>query len=134
MTTNKSKVTRHKKRHICMESVQLHILYNPWNSSGQNTGLGNCSLFQGIFPTQGSNPGLLHCKGILYQLSYQGRHIYIYIWLTVRRKSQSTEIDPELTELLEWVGNDFKMNIVTVFYTFKLDIENINMCKTNTIL
>ena len=132
MTTNKSKVTRHKKRHICMESVQLHILYNPWNSSGQNTGLGNCSLSQGIFPTQGSNPGLLHCKGILYQLSYQGRHIYI--WLTVRRKSQSTEIDPELTELLEWVGNDFKMNIVTVFYTFKLDIENINMCKTNTIL
>ena len=63
-----------------MESVQLHILYNPWNSPGQNTGLGNCSLFQGIFPTQGSNPGLLHCKGILYQLSYQGRHIYIYIY------------------------------------------------------
>ena len=37
--------------------------------------------------------------------------------------------DPELTELLEWVGNDFKDNIVTLFYTFKLDIENINMCK-----
>ena len=105
MTTNKSKVTRHKKRHIYMESLQLYILYNPWNSPVQNTGVGSCSLFQGIFRTQGSNPGLLHCKGILYQLSYQGRHIYIYIYiymqLTIRRKSQSTEIDPELTELLK---------------------------------
>ena len=32
----------------------------PWNSPGQNTGAGSLSLFQGIFPTQGSNPGLLH--------------------------------------------------------------------------
>ena len=30
--------------------------------------VGSCSLLQGIFPTQGSNPGLLHCKLILYQL------------------------------------------------------------------
>ena len=33
---------------------------------GQNTGVGSLSLLQGIFPTQGSNPGLPHCKGILY--------------------------------------------------------------------
>jgi len=31
---------------------------------------GSCSLLQGVFPTQGSNPGLLHCRQILYQLSY----------------------------------------------------------------
>ena len=42
-----------------------------WNSPGQNTGVGNCSPLQGMFPTQGSNPGLLHCKQILYQLSHQ---------------------------------------------------------------
>ena len=48
------------------------FLYSPWNSPGQNTGVGSCSLLQGIFPTQGSNPGLLHCWCILYQLSYQG--------------------------------------------------------------
>ena len=44
---------------------------SPWNSPGQNTGMGSLSLLQGIFPTQGSNPGLPHCRRILYQLSHQ---------------------------------------------------------------
>ena len=44
----------------------------PWNSPGQNTGVGSLSLLQGIFPTQGSNPGLPHCRQILYQLSHKG--------------------------------------------------------------
>ena len=43
----------------------------PWNSPGQNTGVGSLSLLQGIFPTQGLNPGLLHCGWILYQLSHK---------------------------------------------------------------
>ena len=43
-----------------------------WNSPGQNTGMGSLSLLQGIFPTQESNLGVLHCRQILYQLSYQG--------------------------------------------------------------
>ena len=47
-------------------------LYNPWNSPGQNTRVGSLSLLQEIFPTQGSNPGLLHCRQILYQLSHKG--------------------------------------------------------------
>ena len=41
---------------------------SPWNSPGKNTGAGCHSLFQGIFPTQGSNPGFLHCRQILYCL------------------------------------------------------------------
>ena len=40
--------------------------------SGRNTGVGSVSLLQGIFPTQGSNPGLLYCRQILYQLNHQG--------------------------------------------------------------
>ena len=40
--------------------------------SGQNPGVGSLSLLQGTFPTQGLNPGLPHCRGILYQLSHQG--------------------------------------------------------------
>ena len=44
----------------------------PWNSPGQNTGVGSLSLLWVIFPTQRSNPGLPHCTRILYQLSYQG--------------------------------------------------------------
>ena len=52
--------------------LATHELYSPWNSPGQNTGVGSLSLLQGIFPTQGSNPGLPHCKWILYQLNHEG--------------------------------------------------------------
>ena len=51
-------------------------LYSPWNSPGQNTGVGCLSLLQGIFPTQGSNPSLLHCRQILYQLSHKGSPLH----------------------------------------------------------
>ena len=57
---------------VVSDSLQPHGLYSPWNSPGQNTGVGSLSLFQGIFPTQGSNPGLLHFRRILYQLSHKG--------------------------------------------------------------
>ena len=56
-------------------SDSLHPMdytYGPWFSPGQNTGVVRLSLLQGIFPTQGSNPGLPHCKDILYQLSHIG--------------------------------------------------------------
>ena len=48
-------------------------LYSPWNSLGQITGVGSLFLLQGISPTQGSNPGLLHCRQRLYQLNHKGR-------------------------------------------------------------
>ena len=97
------------------DSLRPHRLYSPWNSPGQNTGVGRLSflqgnlpnpgikprsptlqadslpaepqgkpkntgvgspsLLQGIFPTQESNRGLLHCRRILYLLSYQGSPI-----------------------------------------------------------
>ena len=44
----------------------------PWNSPGQNTGVGSRSFLQVIFPTQGSNPSLLRCGWILYQRSQHG--------------------------------------------------------------
>jgi len=50
----------------------MDSIVSPWNSPGQNTGVGSLSLLQGIFPTQGSNPGLPHCRWILYQLSHKG--------------------------------------------------------------
>ena len=52
-------------------SLWPHGLYSPWNSPGQNTGVGSHSPLQGISPTKGSNPGLLHCRRILYQLSHK---------------------------------------------------------------
>ena len=51
------------------------LFVTPWtiqNSLGQNTGVGSLSLLQSIFPTQGLNPGLLHCRWIRYQLSHKG--------------------------------------------------------------
>ena len=57
---------------VVSNSLQPHGLYSPWNSPGPNTGVLSLSLLQGIFPNQGSNPGLLHCRRILYQLSHQG--------------------------------------------------------------
>ena len=54
------------------EIAQLEDTYSPWNSLDENTGVGSLSLLQGIFPTQGSNPGVPHYRWILYQLSHQG--------------------------------------------------------------
>ena len=66
------KQTHESESHsVTSNSLQPHGLYSPWNSPGQNTGVGSLSLLQGIIPTQGSNPGLPHCRQIIYQLSYQ---------------------------------------------------------------
>ena len=70
---------------VMSNSLWPHGLYSPWNSPGQNTGVDSCSLLQGIYPTQESNWGLLHCRRILYQLSYQGSPsclIGLYMWLS----------------------------------------------------
>ena len=54
-----------------MEPVARRLLC-PWNSPGKNTGAGSYFLFQGIFPTQGLNPGLPHCRQILYYFELSG--------------------------------------------------------------
>ena len=55
---------------VVPDSLQPHGI-SPWSSPGWNTGVGSL-LLQRIFPTQGLNPGLLHCKQILYQLNHKG--------------------------------------------------------------
>ena len=54
------------------DSLWPHGLYSPQNSLGQNAEVGSLSLLHRIFPTQGSNPGLPHCRQIPYQLSHKG--------------------------------------------------------------
>ena len=56
----------------CVQLFATPWTVHPWNSPSQNTGVGSLSLLQGIFPTQGLNPGLLYCRQILYQLSHKG--------------------------------------------------------------
>ena len=61
-----------ESRSVVSDSLRPLVLYSPWDSPGQNTGVGSLSLLQGIFPTQGLNPGHLHCRWILYQLNHKG--------------------------------------------------------------
>ena len=56
---------------------RIRLFVTPWSIqsmefSRPEYGVGSLSLFQGIFPTQGANPGLLHCRRVLYQLSHKG--------------------------------------------------------------
>ena len=70
--TNWATREAHSESHsVVSNSLWLHSLCSPWNSPGQNAGVGSLSLLQGIFPTQGSNPDLPHCRWILYQLSHK---------------------------------------------------------------
>ena len=54
------------------ESHSVLSDYSPWDSPGQNTEICRLSLLWRIFPTQGWNPGLPHCRQILYHLSHRG--------------------------------------------------------------
>ena len=71
---------KERKKVMSLSSVQLFVtpwtvptrLLHPWNFPGKSTGVGCHFLLQGIFPTQGLNPGLLHWKQMLYRLSHQG--------------------------------------------------------------
>ena len=71
---------------VVSDSLRPHGPHSPWNFPGQNTGEGSLSLLQQIFLIQESNQGLLHCRWILYQLSYiHGIYIYmvylmVYTW------------------------------------------------------
>ena len=74
---------------LCLVTQSCPILYNPMDCSppgpsvledspGKNTGVGCHALLRAIFPTQELNPGLLHCRRILYLLSHQGSQAISY--------------------------------------------------------
>ena len=72
-----------ESRSVVSDSLWPHRLYSPWSSSGQNTGVGSLSLLQGIFPTQGSIPGLLHYRRIFFT-SWATREALLRENLTVK--------------------------------------------------
>ena len=74
---------------VVSNSLWPHELYSLWNSPGQNTGVDSLPLLQGIFQTQGSNPGLPHCSQIL-QLSHQGSP-RILVWVAYPFSSGSSQ-------------------------------------------
>ena len=87
----------HESSSVVSDSV-THGLYGLWNSLGQNTGVGSLSFLQGIFPTKGSNPGLLHCRQNLLPAEPQ-------------RKPKNTGVGS--LSLLQWI---FPILIYTVKY------------------
>ena len=87
-------------------------LYSPYNCPGQNTRVGSLSLLQGIFPTQGLNPGLLHCRWILYQLSHgEAQHVHVCMLNHFSRVPLCARQTPLpgtlLARILEWVATPF---------------------------
>ena len=72
-TTSRLPYSERESPSVVSTSLQPRVRYGPRNSPGQNTGVGRLSLPQGIIPTEGLNPGLSHCRQILYHLSQQER-------------------------------------------------------------
>ena len=69
---------------------------SPRNSLGQNTEVGSLSLLQGIFPTQELNQGLLYCRWILYQLSYQGSPTFKMVHIKKKKILKKKELQVKM--------------------------------------
>ena len=83
-------------------------LYSPWNSPGKNTGVGSLSLLQGIFQTQGLNPGLPHCRPDSLPAEPQGK-------------------PPSITGGFYWVNSWFPVLLLLNVSTFSVKEANSNL-------
>ena len=86
------------------DSLPPHGLYYPWNSPGQNTEVGSLSILQGIFSTQGSNPGLLHCRWSLYRLSHQGSRSFGWLFVTPWTVAHQASLSKGFSRKVYWSG------------------------------
>ena len=107
---------------VLSNSWQPHGLYSPWDSPGQSTAVGSHSLLQGIFPTQGSNLGLPHCRPILSQLNH-----------TVQKWHQKLALRDEALAVSGWVWFEEEQRNTWYLemdmgwrdsYTFSKDVQN----------
>ena len=90
-----NKESESENHSVMSTSLRPHGLYSPFNSPGQSTGVGSLSLLKEIFPTQGSNSGLLHFRQILYQLSHKGiPRILEWVAYPFSRGSSNPGIEP----------------------------------------
>ena len=85
-------ISKSESHSVVSDSLGPYGLHSPWNSPGQNTGVGSYFLPKGIFPTQRLNPGLSHCRRILYHLSQQGSPKLIRIKIKTQQKQYRTEL------------------------------------------
>ena len=108
----------------------LRGLYSLWNSPDENTAVGSVSLLQGIFPTQGLNPGVPHCRRIPYQLSLVGSHFWYshvgVLWCLGLDylPSPKISIDIYFCQLLVDTNTWLRYNLQTIKFThFKCTIQ-----------
>ena len=118
-TTERERESERKwSRSIVSDSLRPYGLQptrrlHPWDFPGKSTGVGCHFLLQGIFPTQGSNPGLQHCRQILYRLSHQ--------------RSRDSPMFAE--SLIKWVWtHKCGVFFCLIFYIWFLAKKNICMC------
>ena len=103
-------------RSVVSDSLWPYGLHSQWNSPGQNTGVGSLSLFQGIFPTQGLNPGLPYCRWIFYHLSHRGSP-RILEWVSYSFSSRSS-----------WPRNPNRVSCITGRFFTNWDIREAQIC------
>ena len=94
---------------VASDSLRPHGLRSPCNSPGQDTRVGGLSLLQGIFPTQGSNPSLPHCRQVLYQLSHKGSPIFFLTQAKFRKPGKN------FTNFMELPTCFYVMSILSSF-------------------
>ena len=94
------------------------------NSPGKNTGVGSHALLLGIFPTQGSNPGLLHCRQILYHMSHQGSLTKLCMHGYIQSEKEANEFKSNRVQCFDrilkvyeklWLQLIFKKLLLTKF-------------------
>ena len=76
---------------FCLQGSSVH-----WDSPGRNTGVGCHAFLQGIFPTQGLNPGLVHCRWILYHASHKEAPLYAKEWYNSMSQDTGVSLSPKM--------------------------------------
>ena len=116
-------------------------LYSPWNSPGNSTGVGNLSLLQEIFPTQGSNPGLPYCRQILHQLSHKGSPRIVewlaypfYSWSSWPRNPTALYCNLSAALLVDSLPTELSEKPLKVIFTFwLLKVIYVTLCLINVL-
>ena len=99
-----------ESRSVMSDSFKPHGPYSPLNSPSQNTGVGNHSLLQGIFPTQGWNPGLPHCRQ------------FFISWATLRNPLSSMKpvFGAKCLHCLKWGNNGLQFFLSNLKVTLRM--------------
>ena len=118
---------------VMSNSLWPHGLYSPWNFPGQNTGMVSYSLLQGIFLTQESNRGLLHCRQSLYKLGHQrspreGQSLSQFPRRAVLKNVPTTGLLHSSPMIVRLCLKSFKLGFSITWtkniQVFELDLEN----------